>query len=131
MAVPLPDNVKEVLDGPNFAHLATLEDGAPHVTAMWVMRDGDQIIMNTLEGRVKWRNLKADPRVGISISPADKPYVNHSIQGRVVEMRTSDGKEVIDTLAQKYLGQDEYPWLKEGDVRVTLVIEADDVAGYG
>lgn len=127
----LPEKLKQVLDGPNFAHLATLEDGSPHNTAMWVMRDGDRIIMNTLEGRVKWANLKDDPRVAISISPADEPYVNYAIQGKVVEMRTSDGKEVIDTLAKKYLGKDEYPWLKPGDVRVTIVIEADDVADNG
>lgn len=124
----LSDELKAVLDGPNFAHLATMEDGSPHNTAMWVMRDGDQIIMNTLEGRVKWANLKQDPRVAISISPADEPYVNFAIQGRVVEMRTSDGLQVIDALAKKYLGKDKYPWLKPGDVRVTIVIDADDVA---
>lgn len=125
----LDDKLKAVLDGANFAHLATLEDGAPHNTAMWVARDGEHIIMNTQEGRVKWRNLRLDPRVAISISPAEEPYVNYSLQGRVVEMRTSDGKEVIDALAQKYLGVDEYPWLQEGDVRVTLVIAVDEVAG--
>lgn len=124
----LTDKLKGILDGANFAHLATLEDGRPHNTAMWVARDGDHIIMNTLEGRVKWRNLRADPRVAISISPTDEPYVNYSIQGRVVEMRTSDGKEVIDALAKKYLGEDEYPWLQPGDVRVTLVIAVDEIA---
>lgn len=128
---PLPAALKAVLDGPNFAHLATVDDAGPHNTAMWVMRDGDHVIMNTLEGRVKWHNLRADPRVGISISPMDQPYRNYSMRGRVVEMRTSDGKEVIDRLAQKYLGEAEYPWLQPGDVRVTLVIEIDDVARNG
>jgi len=127
--IELPDEVKSVLDGPNIAHLTTLDpDGSPQASAMWVARDGDQILFNTLQGRRKWRNLRRDPRVAISISPADDPYVNYSIQGEVVEMRTSDGKAVIDALARTYLGVEEFPWLGPGDVRVTIVVEPTRVA---
>jgi len=44
-------------------------------------------------------------------------------------MRTSDGNEVIDRLAKKYLGVDQYPYLSAGEVRVTMVIEVESVAG--
>jgi hypothetical protein len=45
-------------------------------------------------------------------------------------MRTSDGVEVIDALARKYLdGVDKYPWLKPGMVRVTIVVEPVRIAG--
>jgi nitroimidazol reductase NimA-like FMN-containing flavoprotein (pyridoxamine 5'-phosphate oxidase superfamily) len=96
---------------------------------MWVMRDGDQIVFNTAEGRRKWRNMKNDPRVAVSISPADRPYENWSIQGNVVELRTADGVAVIDQLAHKYLGREKYPWLTPDMVRVTVVVEVDRVAG--
>jgi PPOX class probable F420-dependent enzyme len=129
MAVSLPKEVREVLDGRSFAHLTTLDpDGSPQASAMWVMRDGDHIVFNTLEGRRKWRNIRNDPRVAISISPHDAPYLNYSIQGRVVEMRSSDGKEIIDRLANKYRGVDEYEWLRPGDVRVTIIVEATRIA---
>ena len=130
MSVPLPDGLKAVLDGPNFAHLTTLDpDGMPQTSAMWVMRDGDRIVFNTAERRRKWRNIRADPRVAVSISPADEAYRNWSVQGLVVEMRTEDGVEMIDRLAQKYLGEPRYPWLTPGMVRVTVVVEATRIAG--
>lgn len=127
--VELPEQLKEILDRPTFAHLVTLDpDGSPQASAMWVMRDGDLIVFNTAEGRRKWRNLKADPRVAVSISVPDEPYSNYSIQGKVIEMRTSDGVEVIDALARKYLEVDKYPWLGPDDVRVTLVVEPSRIA---
>ena len=127
----LPDGLKEVLESRAFAHLTTLDpDGTPQSSAMWIMRDGERIVFNTSEGRRKWRNLQSDPRVSISISKEDAPYENWSIQGRVVEMRTTDGVDTIDALARKYLdGVDKYPWLRPGMVRVTIVVEPTRVAG--
>lgn len=130
MAVEMSDALKEVLDGPNFAHLTTLDpDGMPQASVVWAMRDGDRIVINTAEKRRKWRNLRRDPRVAISISPEGAPYKNFSIQGKVVEMRTSDGWEVIDQLALQYWGK-EYP-RREGMVRVTVIIEPTRIAEYG
>ncbi|MEA2057911.1 MAG: PPOX class F420-dependent oxidoreductase, partial [Actinomycetota bacterium] len=112
-----------------FAHLTTLDpDGSPQSTAMWITRDGDRIVFNTAQGRRKWRNLNRDPRVAISISSPGEPYRNWSIQGRVVEMRTSDGVAVIDRLAEKYLGEPKYPWLTPGMVRVTVIVEPTRIA---
>ena len=126
----LPDRVKEIVDTPVFAHVATVgPDGHPQNTVMWIDRDGDHLVLNTAAGRTKWRNLRADPRVGISVSPNDKPYVNLSLKGRVVEMRTTDGDEVIDRLARKYLGTDEYPYRTAGERRVTMLVEVVSVAG--
>ena len=128
-SVVIPERLKGLLDGPNFAHLTTLDpDGMPQASAMWIMRDGERIVFNTAEGRRKWRNLQGDPRVAISISDPDEPYVNFSIQGRVIEMRTSDGVEVIDALARKYLDVEKYPWLKPEMVRVTIVVEPTRIA---
>lgn len=132
MAITLSDELQAVLDSKVFAHLTTLDpDGTPQASAMWVMRDGDQIVMNTSEGRRKHRNLRNDPRVAISISPVDDAYTNYSIQGRVVEMRTSDGVAVIDELARKYTESDHYEWLTPGMVRVTMIIEPTRVASNG
>jgi PPOX class probable F420-dependent enzyme len=132
VAITLSDELQAVLDSKVFAHLTTLDpDGTPQASAMWVTRDGDHIVMNTSEGRRKHRNLKSDPRVAISISPADDEYTNYSIQGRVVEMRTSDGVAVIDELARKYTESDHYEWLTPGMVRVTMIIEPTRVASNG
>jgi len=129
VALRLPDEVRVVIDGPNFAHLTTIDpDGFPQASAMWIMRRQDHLVFNTAEGRRKWRNMRRDPRVAISISPAHEAYENYSIQGRVIEMRTSDGVAIIDALARKYLGLERYPWLQPGMVRVTVIVEPTRVA---
>ena len=52
MATSLPAAVRELLEGKNFAHVATLmRDGSPQVTAVWIDVDGDRILVNTAEGR--------------------------------------------------------------------------------
>ena len=130
--IPIPDELAAVLDAAAFPHLATVDpDGTPHVSAMWVERDGDLIVFNTLRGRRKERNLRRDPRVGISVSDPEDPYRNWTIQGRVVELRTPDGDEVIDRLAAKYLGVPEFPWRRPGDVRVTIVVAPTRIATNG
>jgi PPOX class probable F420-dependent enzyme len=132
VGISLPEDLKAVIDARNFAHLVTLDpDGTPQASAMWIMRDGDQIVFNTAQGRRKWRNMNRDPRIAISISPADKPYENWSIQGQVAEMRTSDGVAVIDRMAQKYIGREKYPWLTPDMVRVTVIVDVERIAGSG
>ena len=69
MPATLSEGVKKLFQGPNFAHLATLmPDGSPQVTVVWVDLDGDRILVNTAEGRIKPRNVRRDPRVAISIA---------------------------------------------------------------
>lgn len=127
----LPTGLKTLLDGANFATLATvMPDGSPQATTMWMDRDGDHIRFNTARGRVKPRNLDRDPRVAVAIFNAEDPYEAYAIQGRVVETREDGAREHIDLLANKYLGLDEYPWMVAGMVRVMYLIEADQVAAH-
>lgn len=120
-----------MIDETNMATLATImADGSPHVSTMWVSREGDTLIMNTLEGRIKVANMRRDPRVAVSIYRESSPYESVLIRGRVTALTDVGGKEGIDALARKYLGT-EYPWLKPGDVRLHLEIEPESVAIYG
>ncbi len=131
MPVTLPDDLKDALDGPNFASLATLnEDGSPHNSTMWVERDGDRIVFNTVVGRVKWRNMSRDPRVSVTTYSADNPYSQHTVIGRVVEMTEEGAENGIDRLAAKYLGVERYEWRQPGQVRVRVVVDADRVATH-
>src|SRR6266704_1088328 len=93
MAIALPDTVTRLLDGRNFAHLATImSDGSPHCAPVWVGREGDRIIICTDEDSVKGRNTRRDPRVAISIVDVaisivdmDDPYSEAQLRGRVTE----------------------------------------------
>ena len=68
MATALPDSVKKLIDGPNFAHLATImSDGSPQSAPVWVTREGDRVLVGTGEGSLKAKNTRRDPRVALSI----------------------------------------------------------------
>ena len=127
----LPDELKAMLDGPNFATLVTLmPDGSPQASTMWVDRQADRIRFNTAEGRTKPRNMDRDPRVAVSIFAREDPYQAFSIRGRVVEKRLEGADDHIDALAGKYLGVDEYPYRVPGQVRIIYLVEADRVAAH-
>ena len=67
--------VKRIFGSKNLAYLATLmEDGSPRVTPTWVDVDGDVILVNTAEERVKHRNIIRDPRVALSVVDHENPY---------------------------------------------------------
>ena len=126
MATPLPDLLKLLLDGPNFAHLATLrKDGAPQADPVWVGRDGERILVATGEGTVKAKNSRRDPRVALSIVGFANPYQEAMVRGRVVERRPDGDLGVMDEISRKYTGKP-FPW-RSPEGRVVLVIEADHV----
>jgi len=115
----------EIIDGKNFAYLATsMPDGSPHVSPVWISRDGDLILVNTVPGRVKQRNVTRDPRVAISMVQARDPYRHLFVRGRVIEQTKANAIEHIDQLSRKYLGKD-YPW-NDRD-RIILRIKPEQV----
>ena len=119
----LDPDVRRVLDGTSIAHLATvLPDGAPHATPIFIGAHGDRIVFFTGPGMRKARNLRRDPRVALSIAPAENPFEPVVIRGRVVEWIEGDAAwAIIDQLAMKYTGET-YPRDQE---RIVLVIEPD------
>ena len=132
MTITLPEGVKQLLRDKNFAHIATLmPDGSPQATAVWIDLDGERLIVNTAEGRVKPRNVRRDPRVAISVAGQDNPYHSAFIRGRVVEITHEGADGMIDRLAKKYLGAETYPNRLPGERRVTLIIEPEHVSEMG
>ena len=128
----IPASHADLLTKPAFANLATLNpDGSPQVTPVWVDFDGSHVIVNTARGRVKAKNLAREPRVALSIADPENPYRYLGLQGRVVEMTEKGGDAHIDKMAKKYLGKDNYPFRKPGEVRIVVKIEPDKVHTNG
>jgi PPOX class probable F420-dependent enzyme len=129
IAGTLPDHVRTLLAEPNIVFIATLmKDGAPRVTPVWVDLDGDVILVNTVQGRATTRNLERDQRVALSVTDRNDPYNWASIRGRVVAITEEGADAHIDTMARKYLGQDRYPYRRDGEVRVILRIEPETIS---
>lgn len=107
-AVPLPDRARELFDAPEFATVATVEpDGQPHLSIVWVARDGDDVLFSTVRGRRKTVNLERDPRATVLISPAGAPYSYVEVRGTVALIDDPDSS-LIHTLARKYTGAERY-----------------------
>ncbi|MGA9258827.1 MAG: PPOX class F420-dependent oxidoreductase [Candidatus Sulfotelmatobacter sp.] len=100
MAIPLSNEIRALLDGPNFAHLATLmPDGSPQSVPVWVGRAGDRILICTGEGSLKAKNTRRDPRVALSIVDFHDPYREVQLRGRVVERLPDPDFKYMDPIS--------------------------------
>lgn len=116
-------DLRTVLNTTVIAHLATvLPDGAPHSVPVWIDTEGDRIAILTGPTSRKARNIDRDPRVAISLTPADNPYQSVVIRGRVVEwVDGTAGWEIVDRIAMKYIGS---PYSRDAE-RVVMLIEPE------
>jgi len=107
MGIPLSEATLKLVDGRNYAVLATVNpDGSPQTSVVWVGRDGDNLLFSTVEGRVKHRNMLRDPRVSVSVI----------------------GRRLDTQLSWKYDGQDPGPD-RPGAVRVVVRMVVDKATG--
>ena len=103
----LDPNVRELLEGPNFATLATLREGAPHATVVWAAIEDGRPCWFTQSTSLKARNVAADPHVSMTVLDRDNPYANGQLRGEVVETIDGDAAlEIIDRMSRKYTGAD-------------------------
>lgn len=95
------------LEERHFAVLGTVNaSGAPHLTIMWYLLDGDEIVFNTKAGRTKESNLARDPRVSLLVYD-DGGYTYMRIDGRVTAITDPDiAHRDIARLAVRYEGED-------------------------
>jgi len=115
-----------------FAILATLMgDGSPQITPIWFNTDEKHILLNSAEGRVKDRNMRAHPEVALAILDPEDPYRYIQIRGRVAEITEEGAEDHIDALAFKYKGLRRYDGRKPGMVRVIYKILPQKVTKSG
>ena len=128
MALTLPDAVRALVDGKNFATVATIDpDGSPQTSVIWIGLDDGDLVFSATEDRRKVRNLRRDPRVSVSITDAENPYRHTQLRGTVT-LTPDPGKTLPKTLSHKYLAQD--PPAEGADVeRVIVRLRVEKIAG--
>ena len=126
MPIPIPDDVRELLDAANYVHLSTLRaDGSPRNWVVWVGLEGDSILVCTSDAIWKAKDMRRDPRVALSVTDMTNPYRMAAIQGRVVEVRSDEGCGYMDPISIKYTGA---PFPSRGPDRVCFVIAVEKAA---
>jgi PPOX class probable F420-dependent enzyme len=130
--VDLPEDLLALLRQASPCYLATtMPQGSPQLTQTWVDTDGEHILINTVQGFQKVRNIERDPRVALSVSDPTNASRYFSVRGRVVNTTAEGGVEHIEKLSRRYLGA-AYPWYGGRDqVRLILTISADTIHTMG
>jgi len=132
MAAAIPEKYRDLFERPTFGSLATvMPDGTPQVTPVWLGYDGTNVIINTAKGRVKDRNMRANPNVAIAVMDPDNPYRYLEVRGKVVQITEEGADAHIDAQAKKYLGQEKYPFRQPGEVRVLFKVEPSRFSSMG
>jgi PPOX class probable F420-dependent enzyme len=129
----LDDAARTLFATKTFASLAVVDDdGMPHVTPVWIDVDDDgELWFNTAEGRFKDRYLGQGAPVSLAATNPENPYEFVMVRGTVKERRLDTAEDDIDALAKKYMGLDSYPLRKDGEVRVTVVVDPTSTVHYG
>ena len=131
MAIALPQSVRKILQDKAYGHVVTFNaDGKPQLTMVWMDGEGDEVLFNTADGRLKPKNLRRDTRVIISVQDHNDPQSYLVFHGRA-SVTESGADEQIDTLAQRFLGVDKYPFRRPGEKRLVVRVKVDRIGGYG
>ena len=104
--MPLDDHVIRLAKGANLATVVTLmPDGQPQAQYTWIDTDGENLLVNTVPLRQRYKNVQCDPRITVLI-PSDHPWEYAEVRGHLVDAVGGQGAhDHIDFLARKYLGR--------------------------
>lgn len=98
-----------LLRGTKTGKLATVRrDGRPHVVPIWFDLDGDTLVFTTGGESLKYKNMKRDPRVSITIDDQTPPYSYVMIEGTV--SFSEDPEELLywaTRIGGRYMGEDQ------------------------
>ncbi|OLC36074.1 MAG: hypothetical protein AUH81_08760 [Candidatus Rokubacteria bacterium 13_1_40CM_4_69_5] len=131
MVMALPQSVKKILQDKTYGHIVTRNaDGTPQVTMVWMDVEGDEVLFNTAEGRLKPKNLRRDPRVIVSVQDRNDPQSHMVLHGKA-SVTEAGADQHIDKLAKRFLGADKYPFRRPGEKRLIVRIKVDRIGGYG
>lgn len=120
---------QEVLRKPALGHVATLgPKGEPHTSPVWIDWDGKYLKFSQTTTRQKLKNLERDPRISVSATDPDDPYMYVEVRGVVDRVEDDEGKRFIDEMAHKYLGTD-YPGHSTNEERVIVYVRPERFVG--
>jgi len=108
MTSPLPDRVRAFLDDLRFATISTLDpDGAPRQAVVWYALDGDEIVINSADGRRWPANLVRDSRIAFTVIDGEDGYRWVGLTGSVRAITDQPTAQAdIAALARRYHADD-------------------------
>lgn len=119
----IPASHRDLLESKALAHVATIgPQGEPESSPVWFGWDGTHLLFSLTKTRQKYRNLRRDPRIAISIVDPANPYRYLELRGTVARIDEDPNLDFINSMSQKYLNQPKYGNHRPGDERVVIVV---------
>ena len=134
--IAIPSSARRLLEDRAYGHLVTRNpDGSPQTSMLWFDVEGDELLCNTVDGRVKVRNMRHDPRVIVSVQDRDNPLSYLLVHGRVTAITADGAEEHIEKIGQRFTAPGEQQLLAQFRVadapRLLVRIAAERLGGWG
>ena len=131
MSEKVPESHQDLLTSNVYVQLAThMNNDVIQVNPVWCSFDGEKVWVNSALGRVKDKNMRANPNVTVIAMDPQNPYRWLEVRGLVDEITQNGADEHIDDMAEVYLNQRPYPFRQEGEVRVIYKITPQRVIAF-
>ena len=125
----VPDRYHDILASTTLGHLATVDgEGRPQVNPVWFLWDGEHVLLSVRAATQKYRNLRRDPHVAISLSDPARPERYVELRGEVIAFELYEDLTFVNQLARKYTG-DDYRRGHAGEHRYKVTIRVDAWTG--
>lgn len=109
MTALIPESFRDLVDGPRVAALTTvMPNGQPQTTVVWCNFDGKHVLINTMLGFRKEKNMRRNPKVTLLCFDPAEPLRSLEVRGTVVEMTQEGALEHLDGLSEQYTGKRPY-----------------------
>jgi PPOX class probable F420-dependent enzyme len=135
--IAIPDEALAVLESDGLAHLVTLDpDGSPQVSCVWVGVEDGEIVFASLGPRRKLDNIRANPRVSLSIEGTGEKNAiglrHYLVIHGTARITEGGGPELLQRLAHTYLGRDvKFPPMDDPPPGVVVRIAPERFGGVG
>ena len=132
----LSDEALDLLASDAVAIVATLDaDGSPHLSSAWVGVEDGEVVIGTLEDQRKLRNLRRDPRIGLTVQSDHinqwglREYLVLNGTARITE---GGAAELLQRLAYTYIGPEAvFPGMPNPPAGFVIRTHVERVSGVG
>ena len=122
---PVPERYRDILESRALGHLATIDpNGRPNVNPVWFLWDGEHVHLSIKPDTAKYRSLRADPNVALSVSDPSRPDRYVELRGTVVDFELFDNLSWVNQLSRKYTGSD-FTGGADGEHRYKVTVRID------
>ena len=109
-------------------------DGTPHVTPVWHLVDGDEVVICVGRDTVKARNVRRNPTVALCVAADESPQPWLLLNGTARLLSEDRVEEMVRAVSAHYLGDEEAgPYVDDILQKMDFVlmrITSDRVSGY-